>query len=221
MYLFFLLCQLILRNSSRGHRSELRGRYSCNRRRDDGDLWDYIFLLLIMPSRSVQLPRRPSGNSGDSGDMGLIPGSGKSPGGGNGNPFQHSCLENSMERGNWRATMRSVRWQRVRHHWLTEHGLFGFISDFHSGFRIEHCWTLMYSDHLGQFWLHGYLVSHCKMFHTYHFSTKLFCFFFSFFFFFFVEVYSFVIQTALPCFRVWVLTFLLRVGRGILSFAIH
>ena len=36
-------------------------------------------------------------------DMGLIPGSGRSPGGGHGNPLQYSCLENSMNRGAWWA----------------------------------------------------------------------------------------------------------------------
>ena len=44
-------------------------------------------------------------NAGDAGDRGLISGSGKSPGGGNGNPFQHSCLGNSMDRGAWWATV--------------------------------------------------------------------------------------------------------------------
>ena len=38
---------------------------------------------------------------GDTGDAGLIPGSGKSPRGGNGNPLQHSCLGNPMDRGAW------------------------------------------------------------------------------------------------------------------------
>ena len=37
----------------------------------------------------------------NAGDMGLIPGLGRSPGGENGNPFQYSCLENSMDRGAW------------------------------------------------------------------------------------------------------------------------
>ena len=40
-------------------------------------------------------------NTGDAGDIGLIPGFGRCPGGGNGNPFQYSCLENSMSRGAW------------------------------------------------------------------------------------------------------------------------
>ena len=39
------------------------------------------------------------------GDLGLIPGSGRSPGEGNGNPLQYSCLENSMDRGAWWATV--------------------------------------------------------------------------------------------------------------------
>ena len=37
------------------------------------------------------------------GDLGLIPGSGRSPGEGNGNPLQYPCLENSMDRGAWRG----------------------------------------------------------------------------------------------------------------------
>ena len=38
-------------------------------------------------------------NTGDTGDVGLIPGSGRSPGGGSGNPLQYSCLDNPMDRG--------------------------------------------------------------------------------------------------------------------------
>ena len=41
-------------------------------------------------------------------DSSLIPGSGRSPGGGNGNPFQYSCLENSMDKGAWKGTVRGV-----------------------------------------------------------------------------------------------------------------
>ena len=42
------------------------------------------------------------------GDQGLIPGLGRSPGEGNGNPFQYSCLENSMDRGAWRAIVHRI-----------------------------------------------------------------------------------------------------------------
>ena len=47
-------------------------------------------------------------NAGDVRDVGLIPGSGRSPGAGNGNPLQDSYLENPMERGAWRATVHGV-----------------------------------------------------------------------------------------------------------------
>ena len=44
----------------------------------------------------------------NAGDLGSIPGSGKSPGGGLGNPLQYSCLENPMDRGAWQATVHGV-----------------------------------------------------------------------------------------------------------------
>ena len=47
-------------------------------------------------------------------DMGLILGSGKSPGEGSGNPLQYSCLENSMYRGTWWATVHGVSKSRTR-----------------------------------------------------------------------------------------------------------
>ena len=43
-------------------------------------------------------------NAGDIRDAGTIPGLGRFPGGGHGNPFQYSCLENSMDRGTWWAS---------------------------------------------------------------------------------------------------------------------
>ena len=48
------------------------------------------------------------------GDLGLIPGSGRSPGGGHGNPLQYSCLENLMDRGAWWATVHGVTKNRIR-----------------------------------------------------------------------------------------------------------
>ena len=44
----------------------------------------------------------------NAGDTGLIPGSGRSPGGGHGNPLQYSCLENPIERGAWQAIVHGV-----------------------------------------------------------------------------------------------------------------
>ena len=55
----------------------------------------------------------PGGSDGkesacNEGDPSLIPGLERSPGGGNGNPLQYSCLENSMDRGAWQATVHGV-----------------------------------------------------------------------------------------------------------------
>ena len=47
-------------------------------------------------------------NAGDAGDVGLIPGSGRCPGGGHGNLLQYSCLINPMDRGAWQATIHGV-----------------------------------------------------------------------------------------------------------------
>ena len=53
-------------------------------------------------------------------DVGSIPGWGRSPEGGNGNPFQYSCLENSMDRGAWWATAHGATksWTRLSAHTL-------------------------------------------------------------------------------------------------------
>ena len=50
----------------------------------------------------------PPANAGDAGDMDLTPGSGRSPGVGNGNALQHSFLENPMERGAWRVAVHGI-----------------------------------------------------------------------------------------------------------------
>ena len=57
-------------------------------------------------------------NSGDIRDVGSIPDSRWSPGGGHGNPLQYSCVENSMDRGAWRATVCRVTLSQT---WLSEH----------------------------------------------------------------------------------------------------
>ena len=69
--------------------------------------------IFKMKYGSNGLPRWSSGkestcNEGDRGDGGSIPGSGRSPGEENGNPFPYSCLGNSMERGAWRALVYGV-----------------------------------------------------------------------------------------------------------------
>ena len=50
----------------------------------------------------------------NAGDLGSIPGLGRSPGGGHGNPLQYSCLENPMDRGTWWATVHGVTKSRTQ-----------------------------------------------------------------------------------------------------------
>ena len=52
--------------------------------------------------------KNPPANAGDTGDLGSIPGLGRSPGEGNGNPLYIPCLENPMNRGAWRTTVHRV-----------------------------------------------------------------------------------------------------------------
>ena len=52
--------------------------------------------------------KNPPANAGDTRDPGSVPGSGRSPGEGHGNPLQYSCLENPMDRRAWGATVQRV-----------------------------------------------------------------------------------------------------------------
>ena len=67
-----------------------------------------VWQWLGFPSGSVV--KNPPANAGD---LGSIPGPGRSPGGGNGHPLQYSCLENSMDREAWQAM--SMGLQRILH----------------------------------------------------------------------------------------------------------
>ena len=89
------------------------------------DGWmDWLISALLRSGKDF-----PGGSEGKNllasvGDVGSIPGSGRSPeeppGEGNGNPFQYCCLGNPTDRGVWWASMGS---QRVGHHWATERAL--------------------------------------------------------------------------------------------------
>ena len=60
-------------------------------------------------------------NAGDMKDVGLIPGLGRPPGEGHGNPLQYSCLENPIDRGAWRATVHGVMKSQTQLKWLSTH----------------------------------------------------------------------------------------------------
>ena len=65
-------------------------------------------MAYIGASQMALVVKNLTANAGDITDEGSIPGSGRSPEGGHGNPLQYSCLENPMDRGAWRATVYSV-----------------------------------------------------------------------------------------------------------------
>ena len=63
---------------------------------------------VVRASQVALVLKNPSANEGDIRDTGLIPGLGRSPGGGQDNPLQYSCLENPMDRGAWLARVHRV-----------------------------------------------------------------------------------------------------------------
>ena len=65
--------------------------------------------------------KNPPPSAGDIRDLGSIPGPGRSPGGGHGNPLQCSCLENPMDRGAWRVMVHGVTKSRTRLKRLSTH----------------------------------------------------------------------------------------------------
>ena len=73
-------------------------------------MWGCLFLSGL----TIHVSKESACNAGD---LGSIPGSGGSPGEGNGNPFQYSCLENPMDRGAWQAIVHEVT--RLRHDLVT------------------------------------------------------------------------------------------------------
>ena len=86
----------------------------------------FCFLLIFLVSVFyVGFPvgsviKNPPANARDAEDAVLVPGSGRFPGEGNGNPFHYSCLENPMEREAWRATVHGVTKSQT---WLSTHTL--------------------------------------------------------------------------------------------------
>ena len=74
---------------------------------EDGRHLVYLSAVTQCAGDSQVVKNLPA-NSGDTRDAGSIPGLGRSPGGGNGNPPQYSCLKNSMDRGAWLVTVHEI-----------------------------------------------------------------------------------------------------------------
>ena len=101
--------QTIIRESGRPWRGDsLHGKSFQHKR-----IWEVIQRHWGFPSGEVV--KNPPANAGDTGDLGLIPGSGRSPEAGNGNPLQYSSLENPMDRGAWWAIVHRITKSRT---WL-------------------------------------------------------------------------------------------------------
>ena len=70
---------------------------------------------------SVSVVKNSPANAGDKRDAGSILGLGRTPGGGNGNPLQYSCLENPVDRGAWWATVHRVAKSQIQIKQLSTH----------------------------------------------------------------------------------------------------
>ena len=107
---------------------------SCLENPTDGGAW-WAAVYGVAQSRT-RLKRLSSSSSSQTGDMSLIPGSGRSSREGNGSPLQYSCLENSMDGGDWWAIVHGVTKSRTR------------LSDFTFTFNVSlitpflACWLL-------------------------------------------------------------------------------
>jgi len=88
-------------------------RWKCQLEETEREPWGRALIHLEKKSSMISLQGFPGGSDSkesacNAGVLGLIPGSGRSPGEGNGNPLQCSCLQNSMDRGAWLATVQGV-----------------------------------------------------------------------------------------------------------------
>ena len=86
----------------------------------------FTFTCILRPSQVALVVKNLPVNAGDLRDLGLTPGSGRSPGVGNGTPLQCSCLENPMDRGAWYAAVHGVAKSQ------TQLGDFTFTFHFHA-----------------------------------------------------------------------------------------
>ena len=108
----------------------------------------YWRVVDLRASQGALVVKNPPTSAEDARNMRAIPGSGRYPGGGNGNPVQYSCLENFRD---WEVGW-SLGLQKVGHHWMTEH---------HSWFRVFY--FLLYTKVIQLYvyiYIYIYILSH-------------------------------------------------------------
>ena len=105
-------------------------RFLCGQKKKNSNLvsircFPYSHPLLFMICSPWLSGEESAYNAGVTGATGSIPGPGRAPGGGHGNPLQYSCLENPMDRGAWQATVHGVtkNWIRLRRHGTRTHSI--------------------------------------------------------------------------------------------------
>ena len=98
----------------------------------------FYFIIYNQGFLDGSVVKKSTCNVADTGDLASIPGLGRSPGEGNGNPFQYSCLENSMDRGAWRATGHRVTKSQtqMRMHALDILQLFQNLTKYKKNFNV-------------------------------------------------------------------------------------
>ena len=101
----------------------------------------------MLVTQVVLLVKNPPARAEDARDMHWIPGSGRFPGGGNGNPIQYSCLETSMDRWAWWATAHGVAESQI---WLTTHACI-----WHEAMRRPFCLLVCFP------WTHAKSLQSC------------------------------------------------------------
>ena len=103
---------ILTRNYYYYHSTDLRYITTCPRSYNPSEA-----LLGLKPCSPGSSDSEGKESDCSAGSLGLIPGSGRTPGEGNGYPLQYSCLQNSMDGGAWQATVLGSK--RVRHDWVT------------------------------------------------------------------------------------------------------
>ena len=125
--------------------------------------------MFLWASQVVLVAKNPPANAGDIRDADLIPGSGRSPGGGHGNPLQCSCLENPMDRGAWRAAVHGVTQNRTHMHNWTHMN----IHTYRCFYTFSVHWLFSVSIHLKENDCLRYLTQGCLWFQNWQiFSTS-------------------------------------------------